>query len=153
MATETERIVRLISKTFDKGPWYGPSLMDILVRVKPEHVNLRVGKSHSVLELLLHMISWRTFTARRLRGDNDYQVSDDANFPSTTNTSWSEAIDRLKRSQEELLAAANAFPESRLGELVPSNTQRYTYYTLLHGIVQHDIYHAGQIQLILRSAQ
>ncbi len=152
MATETERIAKSLSKTFNKGPWYGPSIMDILTQVKAEEVDLRIGRSHSIQELLLHMISWRTFAIRRLQRDNDFQVSDDQNFPPASSTSWSKAIERLQKTQEELVAAALAFPENRLGELVPSNTGKYTYYTLLHGIEQHDIYHIGQIQLILKSA-
>ncbi|MBL7848541.1 MAG: DinB family protein [Cyclobacteriaceae bacterium] len=151
MAAETERIVRSLAKTFDKGPWYGPSLMDVLNQVKPEQANLRIGETHSILELVLHMISWRTFAARRLRGDNTFEVSEQENFPSPSSVSWADALSRLKKSQEELIVAASEFPEARLGELVPSKTQRYTYYTLLHGINQHDIYHIGQISLILKS--
>jgi uncharacterized damage-inducible protein DinB len=151
MAAETERIVRSLAKTFDKGPWYGPSLMDVLNQVKPDQAHLRVGKTHSILELVLHMISWRTFATRRLRGDNTFEVSEQENFPTSSSVTWAEAISRLKKSQEELIAAAAEFPEARLGELVPSKTQRYTYYTLLHGINQHDIYHLGQISLLLKS--
>ena len=60
-------------------------------------------------------------------------------------------MEKLRQSQAELVDAAVNFPDSRLGELVPSKNQKYTYYTLLHGIIQHDIYHLGQIQLIRKS--
>jgi len=151
MATELERITKSLGKTFNKGPWYGPSLMDILGQVNHENMNARVGKSHSIVELLLHMVSWRRFVTRRLQGDNNFQVSEEKNFPSAVSITWQDALSQLEKSQEELTAAAATFPEGRLGELVPSITGKYTYYTLLHGIEQHDIYHIGQIQLILRS--
>jgi len=55
---------------------------------------------------------------------------------------------KLQESQKELIEAAAKFPEERYGELVPSKVQKYTYYTLLHGIMQHDIYHLGQIAIL-----
>ena len=71
------------------------------------------------------------------------------NFPHAG--SIQEAVEALRQSQLKLLEAAANFPDERLGELVPSKTQRYTYYTLLHGITQHDIYHLGQIALLLKT--
>ncbi len=151
MATEMERIIRMLEKTFDKHPWYGPSVMDILSEVTKTEASRRVGQSHSIIELVLHMTSWRTFAIQRLRGDNDFEVSDDSNFPEPT--SWDEALKKLKQSQAALVAAAREFSESKLGDLVPSSSHKYTYYTLLHGIIQHDIYHIGQVQLIRKSAE
>src|SRR5436190_24209291 len=97
------------------------------------------------------MTSWRVFATKRLQGDDDYQVSDDLNFPEPG--PWNQALKDLRESQAGLIEAAKKFPDGRLGELVPSKTQKYTYYTLLHGIAQHDVYHAGQIMLIRRSVQ
>lgn len=149
MDSEIARITRLLEKAFEKSPWYGPSLSSVISEVTPAQANLRAGKSHSIIELVLHMTSWRTFATRRLAGDDKFQVSDDMNFPKPG--TWEDAVKRLKQSQEELLAVVKAFPDARLGELVPGASHKYTFYTLLHGIIQHDIYHTGQIQLILKS--
>ncbi len=149
MDPEIPRIVRMIEKTFDKSPWYGTSILGSLSEVSPDHASHRIGQSHSIIGLVLHMISWRTFAASRLRGDNTFEVSDEANFPEGSD--WAVALKNLRQSQTELVDAALNFPDSRLGELVPSKNQKYTYYTLLHGIIQHDIYHLGQIQLIRKS--
>lgn len=148
MATETERIVRLIEKTFDKHPWYGPSIMEVLT-MDASTAAKRVGKGHSIIELVRHMTSWRIFAVKRLQGDDVFEVTAGMNFPDTG--TWEEAVGNLRSSQDQLVEAARNFPESRLGELVPSKTQKYTYYTLLHGIVQHDIYHLGQISYLSKS--
>lgn len=148
MATETERIVRLIEKTFDKHPWYGPSIMEVLT-MDASTASKRVGKGHSIIELVRHMTSWRIFAVKRLQGDDVFEVTAGMNFPDTG--TWEEAVGNLRSSQDQLVEAARNFPESRLGELVPSKTQKYTYYTLLHGIVQHDIYHLGQISYLSKS--
>lgn len=148
-----ERILRLLNKTFNKGAWHGPTVTEVLAQVSPATSNERIGKSHSILELVLHMTSWRTFVTRRLLGDAIYQVSDEANFPVPGPTTWGEAVRKLEESQRELAEAVGNFPEARLGELVPGASHTYTFYTLLHGIIQHDIYHIGQIQLILKGTK
>lgn len=148
MATEIERITRLLEKTFGKQPWYGSSLMAVL-DLKPEITATRHGSAHSIIELVQHMTSWRIFATKRLQGDTSYEVSEEMNFPKTI--TWEAAIKNLRSSQQALVEAAKNFPEERLGELVPSKTQKYTYYTLLHGIIQHDIYHLGQIAYIKKS--
>ena len=48
-----------------------------------------------------------------------------------------------------MVAAARVFPEGRLIEIVPGQ-ERFNFYFLLHGIVQHNAYHAGQIALLQR---
>ena len=149
MATEIDRIVRQLEKTFNQQPWYGPSIMGTLTGIDPETINHRYGSTHSIIELVLHMTSWRTFATKRLQGDNTFEVSPEMNFPAKG--TWEEALVALNQSQQALVEAAKRFPEDRLGELVPSKTQRYTYYTLLHGIVQHDVYHLGQIAYISKS--
>lgn len=148
MAKETERIVRLIEKTFDKHPWYGPSIMEVF-NMEPVAASARIGKGHSIIELVRHMTSWRIFATKRLQGDFIFEIDEGMNFPNPG--SWDEALAALRESQTALVHAARNFPEDRFDELVPSKTQKYTYYTLLHGIVHHDIYHLGQISYIKRS--
>jgi uncharacterized damage-inducible protein DinB len=150
MTGEIDRIVRMLEKTFEKQPWYGPSVNEVLSHVDVKTVGNNQGSAHSMIELVLHMTAWRTFAIKRLEGDNDYDVSDDANFPKTG--SWKEALDGLNASQAALVTAMRKFPEGRLGEIVPSKVHKYTYYTLLHGIIQHDVYHLGQIAILRKTA-
>jgi uncharacterized damage-inducible protein DinB len=148
ISQETERIVRLLEKTFDKHPWYGPSIMDVL-DIDPAIATKRIGNGHTIIELVRHMTSWRVFATKRLQGDNTFEVTDEMNFSKAG--TWEEALISLRNSQAALVEAVKNFPESRYGELVPSKTQKYTYYTLLHGIVHHDIYHLGQIAYIRKA--
>jgi uncharacterized damage-inducible protein DinB len=145
MPTEIDRIVRLLEKTFDKHPWYGSSIMEVL-DIDPARASQRFKNGHNIMELIQHMTAWRIFATRRLEGDSLYEVTEEVNFPKTG--TWDEVISNLKHSQHRLLEAVKIFPDSRLGELVPSKVQKYTYYTLLHGVIHHDIYHLGQIALL-----
>jgi uncharacterized damage-inducible protein DinB len=148
--TEIDRIVRLLEKTFDKQPWYGSSITEILSSVNPEIATVRHGDTHTITELVLHMISWRKFATQKLIGDAEFDITDETNFPKPI--AWKEAINQLHQSQVALVEAVKQFPPEGLSELVPSKKQKYTYYTLLHGIIQHDIYHLGQIALLKKLA-
>ncbi len=148
--TEIDRIARLLEKTFDKQPWYGSSIMQILSTIDSETATTKHGDTHSIIELVFHMASWRKFVIQKLKGDEAFDITEETNFPKPTK--WSDAIEQLYQSQRELIEATKQFPADRLNELVPSNTMKYTYYTLLHGIVQHDVYHIGQIVLLRKLA-
>jgi uncharacterized damage-inducible protein DinB len=95
------------------------------------------------------MTSWRKYVIHQLQGAHAYTVTDSMNFPQATD--WNKVKAELQENQEELLKAIAAFPAEKLSELVPHPTYRYTYYTLIHGVIHHDIYHIGQISLILKA--
>ena len=133
-----------MEKTFDGPAWHGPSVMEALKDVSQISASKKISGSHSIIELVLHMATWRDFATKRLSGDNLYEVSDTDNFPKTTY--WTMALDKLRESQAKLLAALKTFPEDKLFTIVA--TRNYDFYTLLHGIIQHDIYHTGQIVLL-----
>jgi uncharacterized damage-inducible protein DinB len=149
MGTEIDRIVRLLEKTFDKQPWYGDSMMKTLSGISADIINRKHGPTHSIAELVVHMISWRVFVTKRLQGEDSFQVTDEMNFPKPG--SWDAVINDLYASQKALIEVVKIFPESKLNELVPNATHKYTYYTLIHGGIQHDIYHLGQIALLKKS--
>ena len=141
---ETTNIGRLIENTFNGGAWHGPSLLEAIKEI-PAAVAVRKNPaSHSIIELVLHMASWRNFVTKRLLGENAFEVSDKENFPQSED--WDFAIEKIKKSQVDLLDALRKFPVERLVETVPA--REYDFYTMLHGIIQHDIYHTGQVVLL-----
>lgn len=141
---EINNIATLLIKTFQGPAWHGPSILESLENITPQQALHKISGSHSIIELVAHMTTWRNFVAKRLSGNSTYEVSDADNFPSLTD--WNSAVDKLKESQTNLLTALKAFPESKLFTTVP--TRKYDFYTMLHGIVQHDVYHTGQIILL-----
>lgn len=151
MRTEKEKIRRLLERTFEKHAWHGPSLKETIEGVTQEQSLTRLPNTHSIIELITHITAWRTYVTKRLQGDGRYEVSDEMNFPKETN--WDKSVDALYESQAKLLQAIDAFPEEKLNDLVPHPSAKFTYYTLLHGIIHHDTYHAGQIKLITKSIE
>ena len=154
MATELDRIKGQIEKAFNKQPWYGTSIKGILQDIDPAIVHKKVGP-HSIIMLILHMIAWRRYATQKILGNDDFTVTDEMNFaePPPTRESWTNALKELEQSQKDLMAALDKFSVSRLDELVPRASHKYTWYTLIHGIIQHDVYHLGQIALAKKSLQ
>jgi uncharacterized damage-inducible protein DinB len=149
MKTETEKIISLLKRTFDRGAWHGPSVKESLKDVDAAHAMKRLANTHSVIELVAHMTSWRKYVINRIQGNNSFTVTDEMNFPKRED--WTNVLKELDDTQDELLALIADFPVYKLSELVPVSEQNYTYNTLLNGIIHHDVYHVGQIMLIRRA--
>ena len=71
-------------------------------------------------------------------------------MPKPSPAAWRKAVAEAKSKHDALLKTVAALPESRLRDRVPG--KRYDFYHMLHGVVQHELYHAGQIA-ILKKAQ
>ena len=154
MKDELDRIKRQLEKAWDKQPWYGTSIMGILKDVNTSIVHKKIGP-HSIIILLLHMAMWRRYVTRKLVGDDEFKVTEELNFrePPATPESWTKALREFEESQKALSAAIGNFSPERLHEVVPAASHKYTWYTLLHGIIQHDVYHLGQIALLNKGLQ
>jgi uncharacterized damage-inducible protein DinB len=149
MKTEIQKLQSLLHRTFEVGAWHGPTVKEVLAPVSQETAHAKLPNTHSIIELVSHMITWRNFVAKRLGKDPAYKVSEDMNFPVVTD--WSQVLKDLDESQKKLEAAVADFPADRLSELVPHVESKYTFYTLIHGIIHHDLYHIGQIMLIRKA--
>ena len=106
---------------------------------------------HSIWELVLHVAVWDDAARCRL-GGKKWQPTGLANFPAVTKPSeaaWRRAVAAAKRTHDRLVKTVAALPDSRLGDRVPG--KRYDFYHMLHGIAQHELYHAGQIAILKKT--
>jgi uncharacterized damage-inducible protein DinB len=149
MNSEIENLLSLLHHTFEKNAWHGPSVKEVLRDINADQAFKRLEHTHSIIELVAHMTAWRVFVIKKLQGEIDYKVGDEQNFP--TSNDWTTVLNDLFISQDELLEQLKNFPGPRLSEVVPHGSYRYTFFTLLHGIIHHDLYHIGQIALIKKS--
>ena len=150
--SESSRIADQLRRAFDGGAWHGDSLFQILKGVKAAQAAKHPIKSaHSIWELVLHIAAWDGAALRRI-GGSTVRLSGAKNFPKVkdaSETTWRAALAHVRRIHEELVAAVAALPDSRLCELVPGKQgDHYNFYYMLHGVVQHELYHAGQIALL-----
>jgi uncharacterized damage-inducible protein DinB len=152
LMAEATRIADQLRRAFDGGAWHGDSLFEILADVTAAQAAARpITRAHTIWELVLHIAAWDGVVLKRLSG-TAVELSDAENFPPVMDTSelaWRNALSQLRRVHEELVAAAAAFPDSRLDATVPGKQlAHYTFYYMLHGVAQHELYHAGQIALL-----
>jgi uncharacterized damage-inducible protein DinB len=155
--TETFRLADQIRRAFEGNAWHGDPVLELLKGVNAATAAARPIKSaHSIWELLLHIAAWDDATIRHI-GGAAVDLPDEQNFPTIKDTSeaaWTQAIESTKKIHNELIKAVASFPDSRLTEQVPGKSEKYyNFYYLLSGIVQHELYHAGQIALLKKAAQ
>jgi len=148
--TEIERIVDQLQRASDGRAWHGPPLMLLLSEVDAEQAMARpLEGRHTIWELVLHINAWRDKVRRVLGGEEMEGLPDEEDWPPVDDTgeeAWAKAVEGLKREHDELVEAVSGFSESRLDETVPGAS--YSFYKMLHGLVQHDLYHAGQIAIL-----
>jgi uncharacterized damage-inducible protein DinB len=150
--SEAARIADQLRRAFSGDAWHGDSVFEILEGVNAAQAAAHpIKNAHSIWELALHIAAWDGAVLQRL-GGAAVELSDAQNFPAVTDASeaaWRAALADVRRVHEALVAAVAALPDSRLDQIVPGKKGvHYTFYYMLHGVVQHELYHAGQIALL-----
>jgi len=156
---EIARIVDQLEREHAGDPWHGSPLSAILNGVTWQQAASKpIAEAHSIWELVLHIAGWKNETRRRLSGAPAGEP-EHGDWPAVGEASaerWAEAVEQLELAHRLLVSAVKDFPEPDL--YVPTNDSRnrelgvgVTYYELLHGIVQHDVYHAGQIAILKKA--
>jgi uncharacterized damage-inducible protein DinB len=151
--TETTRIADQLRRAFNGSAWHGPPVLQLLKDVDATTAAARpLRDTHSIWELVLHIAAWDGAVRRRL-GGTKLKLTARQNFPrvpSPTEAAWREAVDQLRRTHDALVKTVASLPDSRLWDHVPG--KGHDLYFMLHGVIQHELYHAGQIA-ILKKAQ
>ena len=160
--SEVDFILDELKQGFDGDPWHGDSLMTILRGVTAETASRRpLSSGHTIWELVLHVTGWRREVAARMRGNaaGEPPAGDWPPAPSggaATEAAWRAAVADLAAAQRELLDAVRALDAARLHTAVNDARSREqgtgkSYAATLHGVAQHDAYHAGQISLLKKA--
>jgi len=154
---EATRIADQLRRAFDGEAWHGDALLEILEGVTAAQAAARpIASAHTIWELVLHIAAWDGAALRRL-GGAAIELGDEENFPPVPDVSdaaWHRATAQLRNTNQDLVAAVVDLPDARLFEMVPGkHGAHYTFYYMLHGVVQHELYHAGQIALLKKASQ
>src|SRR5450755_1963228 len=150
---ETKRIASQLRRSYEGEAWHGPSLRELLVDVTAERAAAKpLAGTHSIWELVLHIDAWERAALSVVGGSRFDVLAGDADWPPLRETSaeaWQGALDRLESTTRELVAVIRAMDDARLEEL--AGGREFNLYFLLHGVVQHNLYHAGQIALLKKA--
>jgi uncharacterized damage-inducible protein DinB len=152
---ETSRIADQLRRAFVGEAWHGPALLEILEGLTAAGASARpLASAHTIWEIVRHIAVWDDAARRRMAGEV-VQPPPHEDWPPvevTTPAQWERTVGHLMQTHDALVRAVTACPDARLLEKVPGKEpDYYTLYYMLHGIVQHELYHAGQIALLKKA--
>ncbi len=151
---DPQLLVTLLGQAYDRKSWHGPTLRGALRGLTAAEAAWRPAKGrHNIHEIALHAAYWKYIVRRRLSGEGrgSFPLKGSNWFPrpvAGTAAEWAEALKILEAAHRALVEAVAAFPPERHGE-IPDGSKT-TNLAMLTGAASHDLYHAGQVQLIKR---
>lgn len=151
-------ILELIDQAFDHRAWHGTNLKGSVKGLDVATASWRPSKDrHNIWELILHAAYWKYVARRRLlgekRGSFELKGSDFFTRPSkghSDHAALRSDIALLIETHRTLRAAVAGLANKDLAATPKGSTT--SNLALIMGIASHDLYHAGQIQLLKRLA-
>jgi uncharacterized damage-inducible protein DinB len=151
--TETERIRDLLDGVYRGPSWYGPTMLQNLEGIDSTYaLQQPIPNAHSIWEIVRHVTAWINEVIMVLDGEQYAVLPADQDWSEISvydEAAWQSALAILESMHRALYDAVGEFPGERLEELVPG--QDFTYSYMLFGLVEHNVYHNGQLG-ILRKA-
>jgi uncharacterized damage-inducible protein DinB len=157
MNTECNRIAYALASAISGAAWYGDSLRKILDNVTAKEAQARpIANAHTIWELVVHVEAWVKFCLGAVQGtpippwssmpkEQDWPMVGD-----TSDKAWQQAVSSFFSTHLKLVEAIKTLNDDRLETTVPGRT--YNFYHLFQGMIQHAVYHGGQIALLKKIA-
>lgn len=150
-------LVHILDQAFGRRAWHGTNLRGSLRGLTARQAEWRpAGGRHNIWELAVHSAYWKYCVRRRLlgekrggfavKGSNFWELPPKGRV--ATERDWREAVKLLDVEHGKLRLAVEGFPAARLFRRVERS--RWNYFETIVGAASHDLYHAGQIQLLKR---
>ena len=153
-APDIRFLLAILDQAYDHPSWHGTNLRGSIRLVSPAHAAWRPSpRRHNIWELVVHAAYWKYAAWRRLTGKAP------GSFP-IKGSNWfrrpEDRTERAWRSDKALLDEMHASLREAVAQLSPGRLQskargsKVSNFALLSGVAAHDLYHAGQIQLLKR---
>jgi uncharacterized damage-inducible protein DinB len=154
---ERERLLDMMRRLHARGAWHGPSVTEALAGVDHRLAAARpLDGGHTIWEIALHIAAWRSEVRARIGGrrpgtpdQGDWQQVKD-----TSAAAWQATRDALDASYDALSTTVRNLSDADLDRPLGTDENPSGGSTIgltVHGIIQHDAYHAGQISLLKKS--
>lgn len=151
MNKEIQIIISSLQNTLDGQPWYGKPAYHLLEEIDEANIYIKPNhNSHSLADLLYHMLTWAEFTQNRIEKEPipdmaAFEASDwRLIYPAVHN--WKKGLAALKASHNKIIELLQTKNDSFLEE--KCDYRKYDFRYLLNGLIQHNIYHLGQIAYV-----
>ena len=151
--SEIRRIANQLERAFNGEAWHGPAVKEVLAGVTAQKAAARpVAGAHTIWEITAHIAVWEDVARRRLLGET-VAPTDEEDWPAAGTggeRAWTALLKRLEDGNRALREVILAYDERQLDQAPKNN--RTAAYLLMHGVIQHDLYHAGQIAVLKKGA-
>ena len=154
--TDRDRLLEMLDRVHDGDAWHGPSVMSIVRGVAASDAAARpLEAAHTIGEIARHVVGWRDEVRERLPGKPP-ALPACGDWPGPSAAGWTATLAELDRSHRQLREAIVALPATRWDCLVGPAREAglgtgVSVAVMLHGIIQHDAYHAGQMALLKKA--
>jgi hypothetical protein len=149
----------LLDRAYDRQSWHGTNLRGSIRGLTPDVAMWRPARNrHNIWEIVVHAAYWKYAVLRRLTGQkrgsfplkgSNWFVRPETSLKAratAATAAWRADVALLDRMHAELRKAIAALPERELR--VTPRGSKVSNFAIIAGIAAHDLYHAGQIQLL-----
>ena len=155
MRREIQQLLAIVDQAYNRQSWHGTNLRGSIRRVTAADASWRPAQArHNIWETVVHAAYWKYAAARRftggargsfpLKGSNWFvRPVDDGGM---TEQAWRSDVELLDRMHELLRGAVAGLTSQDLAA-TPAG-KKVSNFMLVSGVAAHDLYHAGQIQLL-----
>lgn len=153
MNAEIKSLVNRIETVHNGEPWFGRPVFALLDDIDPASAyHCPGGVPHSAAELLYHMITWAEFTLKRIEEDPEYDPAlmeelDWRPLNPKVHT-WKKGLAAYKSVLKKIITRLAKKEDAFLDEKV--NFRKYNFRFLVNGMIEHTIYHSGQIAFLAK---
>ena len=155
--SDIPQLLAILDQAYNRASWHGTNLRGSIRRVGVKQAAWRPGPArHTIWETVVHAAYWKYAAARRftgsgrgsfpLKGSNWFRRPIDGTR--TTDSAWRADIALLDQMHGLLRGAVAGLSSKDLARTPPG--KKVSNFALISGIAAHDLYHAGQIQLLKR---
>lgn len=145
----TERLLDQLNRAFGGEAWYGPAFRNLLDGVSEQQAKEHpIQGAHSIFELVVHVRTWMDVVARRIATSEEVLTTVE-DWSDLTGTSWAATLEELDHAQSRVVDAVARLSVERLEQKLPG--QKRSVHAEVLGLLQHNVYHAGQIALLKRA--
>ena len=149
---ECLRIAQQVRAAFAGDAWHGPPIRDAVAGISAAQASARpLTPGHSIWELVIHIELWTNIAEQAIHGTpmpRLYGTEKDWPEAAGAESEWQAAVARMLETAERFASSIEQFGDDRLPDAVPG--RNYNFYHLFHGVVQHSLYHCGQIAMLKR---
>jgi hypothetical protein len=156
MSPELAQLLAIVDAAYDRHSWHGPNLRGSIRGVTLRIASWRPAPGrHNIWELVVHAAYWKYIGLRRLTGGarGSFPLTGSNFFARTTGLTaaqWKSDVKLLDSTHKALRSAIEGLSPRVLQATPPGS--KVSNFALLSGVAAHDLYHAGQIQLLKRLA-